>query len=905
MRPVKLTMSAFGPYSGETTVDFEKLGDKGLFLITGDTGAGKTTIFDAICYALYGEPSGDIRTGAMLRSKYAADETPTFVELVFEYRNMEIRVRRNPEYTRAKARGKGVTQEKASAELIVPGREPVTKLKEVTEAVTELLGIDRNQFSQIAMIAQGEFRKVLNASTKDRQEILRKIFKTYDISKFQDRLKVDTNALKNELEAYRRDRDKAIASVKSPDGKALAAGSCAEAVTIIGELIESDTKRVNDIENDLEKLDGELQETTASLKKAESQKEILNKKALSLAELEKIKVLAAEKKDALELANTRAPEIDESVEKAHKLKAAEPQYDRMDECSEKIRQAEKNISEDNENITQSTDKEKRLSAEIAALNEERKGLENAGENVARLEAELEALRKKVENIAELKDELNEVEKLKRAAESALELYLETQKSADEARDNSVILRKAYNDNQAGILASQLSEGEPCPVCGSVHHPKKAELKAEAPTLPQVDAAEKKADQAREKYNSASKTSAEARAKLESAETAAAKKQFELIGEKEPDTVLEETETAIDETCASLGAEEGKRDRKEQLAEAIPKLEAELSGITAELNKRKTDLATHTAELGAAKEQFEALRKELQFGSKAEAGAERERLESFAAKLRSEIELCRDALNEAEKKKASLDGALTSFDEQIKDFEELNSDALEKKKTELNEEKHILDEERVEISNRVAINSGERDKLRALADAIDRGEKKLSWVETLSKTANGDLGGKERITLETYIQRSFFNRIIRRANRQLMKMSGEQYELVRKETSEDGRSMSGLELDVLDHYNGTKRDVKSLSGGESFIASLALALGLSDEIQSSAGGIKLDSMFIDEGFGSLDGNTLELAMRALHELSDGDRLIGIISHVSELRGEIDKQIVVTKNKVGGSEIEIIS
>ena len=445
MRPVKLTMSAFGPYSGETTVDFEKLGEKGLFLITGDTGAGKTTIFDAICYALYGEPSGDIRTGAMLRSKYAADETPTFVELVFEYRNMEIRVRRNPEYTRAKARGKGVTQEKASAELIVPGREPVTKLKEVTDAVTELLGIDRNQFSQIAMIAQGEFRKVLNASTKDRQEILRKIFKTYDISKFQDRLKVDTNALKNELEAYRRDRDKAIASAKCPDGKALAAGSCAEAVTIIGELIKSDTKRVNDIENDLEKLDGELQETTASLKKAESQKEILNKKALSQAELEKIKVLAAEKKDALELANTRAPEIDESVEKAHKLKAAEPQYDRMDECSEKIRQAEKKISEDNENITQSTDKEKRLSAEIAALNEERKGLENAGENVARLEAELEALRKKVENIAELKDELNEVEKLKRAAESALELYLETQKSADEARDNSVILRMVYRE----------------------------------------------------------------------------------------------------------------------------------------------------------------------------------------------------------------------------------------------------------------------------------------------------------------------------------------------------------------------------------------------------------------------------------------------------------------------------
>lgn len=634
MRPIKLTVSAFGPYAGRTVLDLDKLGTNGLYLITGDTGAGKTTIFDAITYALYGEASGDNREPSMFRSKYAEADTPTEVELVFSYAEKTYTVKRNPEYDRPKSRGDGFTTQKAEVQLQYPDGRVVTKQRDVDNAIRDIMGINRSQFLQIAMIAQGDFLKLLLAPTEDRKKIFRQIFKTQLYQDLQDRLKRESGQLNDKCEAARSSIKQYIDGI-----------SCDE----------------NDV--------------------------------LSI-EVEKAKSGILPTTDVIDL------------------------VDRL-------------LSQDN-------DKKSVIEKSISDADNK---LEIVNANLGKIEA-------------------------KEKAQTALE---KAQNDLAAENETNLILKYAF-EIEKGKTAEKDKLAE-----------EKAKIEAEFPRYEALAALEKQIKK--------------------------------------------------DEDSITKGEEQLQRDREQY--------------------------AIDEAEFKKLKIEFEAL---------ANAGEGKEKLSHQKEK--------------AQEKQTKLQNLSALFEE----FHELtdNLDALQSnyKKASTVSEQATADYE---------------TKNRAFLD---------TWLKALSNTANGNISGKEKVMLETYIQMTYFDRIIARANTRFMIMSGGQYELKRRKEAENNRSQSGLDLDVIDHYNGTERSVKTLSGGESFKASLSLALGLSDEIQASAGGVKLDTMFVDEGFGSLDEESLDQAMKALLSLADGNRLVGIISHVADLKNRIDKQIVVTKEKSGGSKANIV-
>jgi exonuclease SbcC len=470
--------------------------------------------------------------------------------------------------------------------------------------------------------------------------------------------------------------------------------------------------------------------------------------------------------------------------------------------------------------------------------------------------------------------------------------------------------------QAGIMAEALVEGEPCPVCGSTSHPHRAHMTAEAPTETQVNQAEETARKADQLAGERSKKAAEKLA-LYRAEEASLKKQLaELFGEERPtdngeltglqQQLAEELETVRDgikERDQRLQEEEKRERRKKELERQIPEKETRQQEILGNMTALREAIAVQEARRNEIEKRGKELEAKLDFSSEAQALAKCRQWETERREKENRRKLAEQEYNQSEKALTECKARLEQLESQLQEMEPVNQEELQEKKEKMTEEKQLLRQKQQELITRISTNQTAWDHIREKSEELAALDQKWTWVKALSNTANGNIAGKEKIMLETYIQMTYFDRIISRANLRLMMMSGGQYELKRRTSAENNRSQSGLELDVIDHENGTERSVKTLSGGESFQASLSLALGLSDEIQSSAGGIHLDTLFVDEGFGSLDEEALQQAIRALASLTEGNRLVGIISHVSELKLQIDKQLVVTKNRTGSS-VEIV-
>ena len=370
---------------------------------------------------------------------------------------------------------------------------------------------------------------------------------------------------------------------------------------------------------------------------------------------------------------------------------------------------------------------------------------------------------------------------------------------------------------------------------------------------------------------------------------------------------EEQKTVSDEINTldmAISEEEKKVSRRSELSESLPKTEASLKERDKDISARNTALEADKASLNEKKNQRNADKESLRFGSITEAQKESKTLGKAISEMKEAYDKAQNALSESDKKIAGYSASIKELTEQLSSDCNLDKEEETKKKAEITEKKTADDVAAKALHSRIESNTQVLANIRSKVGDLDTLEKRYTWLKALSNTANGNISGKEKVMLETYIQMTYFDRIIARANTRFMIMSGGQYELKRRKEAENNRSQSGLDLDVIDHYNGTERSVKTLSGGESFKASLSLALGLSDEIQASAGGVKLDTMFVDEGFGSLDEESLDQAMKALLSLADGNRLVGIISHVVDLKNRIDKQIVVTKEKSGGSKANIV-
>ena len=1311
MKPKKLVISAFGPYADRMELDFERLGGGGLYLITGDTGAGKTTIFDAITFALYGEASGEVRKGEMFRSKYAKPEVRTFVELTFTYQGKDYTVKRNPEYLRPKDRGQGMTMEKANAELIFPDeRQPVTKISEVTKAVTELLGLDQRQFRQIAMIAQGDFQKLLLAGTADRSEIFRKMFHTEIYQELQNRLREEAKARWKTYDEKKRSISQYLDNVVCPEDarwkkefdrlkKENFNGQVMRGMELLAQCIEWDEEQLRMLKEEQRALYGEIEKKNQLLGKIKErqtrqaekeQKE--NERKLLLPEVEekkkkseqaekeagiceKLEEQIREEKACLELLRKMKQEqeamtqlqkeLQETAEAKGKLQEeqenAKKELEQQKARKEKLSGTEVELARTEQKETYAAEQVQQLSAyceeigktadEEAAKKEEENALcekiketEQAAGKAAeeaeklagqdkvceKLQEEKENVRRKIFTLAEAKKQLEkttdealqlagqlkqlqrEEEKLqadrtataeqmaKRSSaalqqekfrqeretlENLLKSWewackeLEEKQSAYrdgiQKRDN---LRKTYQameslflDAQAGILAEKLTEGEPCPVCGAIHHPqpakraehtpdkatldqKKEELREQEETaagqseaagncsrrvkelreqltacllkkmphereekqgngltetdkessfqeenetqrfLPMSDSlfcqeAVKKAEQLQEEeskqkvrqteYAELEKTQTRQQENLETLKKAIAGAQADLGREEGTQKALEEQlnkeiaeaekEPGVEEVTASAerkgsaekkGAAEDRdyaetddrnflvgqiekvlsfwenrqkqcgeefaaaqakmkrraecialqkeaessqkkdheqlqrvrsclevlqsdrkrwNEKEEKLLETLEQQRKEIKSADqfeniAEISfteKQFLEILTDTEKqlwvrsmqeqrywkekqetlekqkrnLLAQKEELQRIQLEIQAETqkierrektirekelleakrKAEQKALQERIQEKETKLAGKeekelLEHIKGWETQKEQRKAAQKTAKEELDAVQKNLTEVQAalaaiqtlEAADEEadlqgqqlpsETELQENLEMLSGRKQELDQRYneqyhAANTNQNvyQAVQTQQSQMQEVEEEYKWVNALADTATGNVTGKRKIDLETYAQMAYFDRILRKANVRFLTMSQGQYELKRQEDGGNIKSKAGLELNVIDHYNGTERSVRTLSGGESFQASLSLALGLSDEIQSYAGGIQLDSMFVDEGFGSLDAESLNQAVKALEGLAEGNCLVGIISHVPELKDRIERKIVVTKNR----------
>lgn len=918
MRPLKITMSAFGPYAGEVTLDMQKLGKSGIYLITGDTGAGKTTIFDAISYALYGEASGNYRENTTLRSKYASADTPTFVELEFEYNNEIYKINRNPEYPRPNKRGEGFTKQSANAELVMPDGSVITKIKEVSAKVEEIIGINKNQFSQIAMIAQGDFRKLLNCETNERSKIFRKIFKTEPYHNIEIKLSSLFNELRRNREKEKSGIEQYINQLKCNENDTLSlelerakSGDVLieDVIKLAGEIINKDTLEYTKTQKNIESINEEIEKINSNIKLYENQEATKKAYAKASAKLEEFKTKRNDCEKAYKSAEAQRERLDDLTRKINLINSKMPKYDELKSLENSINERTQSFEKSNNSLKLKQQEITLLEKEIDEKSKALEEVKGADLLVQKLTAQKEEIKKKAEALKELKTEIDrckaEQKNLKNAqsfAKSALDEY-----GALENEYNQIYI--AFFNEQAGIIADELKDGEPCPVCGSTSHPNLARKSENAPSQADVESAQNLVKKAQEKADKARDTASALKSRFDEIAAnvkSAAKKLFGT-----DDNVFDDYNSNInalkkeyDDTLALLKTANEKLNLYQKLDKEIPKIQEKQKSLSDEISKLNTQKASDEAFISENTKRVTSIKSELDFESADLAKDKLKEYTNLSNDIKNAIEKSKNDFDDIKSKYDTQKGTKASLENALKEFKEIDLASLNEKSLKLNEYKKDIDETAKSLYSRIESNKLLVDNISEKRDILKGYDDKYVWLKALSETANGDISGKEKITLETFVQMTYFDSIIRKANIRLLTMSDGQYELVRRSDAETLKKNEGLALDVIDHFNASSRSVSTLSGGESFMASLCLALGLSDEIQSSNGGIKLDTMFVDEGFGSLDGEALDRALSALTSLSQGNRLVGIISHVDALRDRIDNKIVITKDRTIGSNAQII-
>lgn len=934
MRPIELKMSAFGPFAELTTLRLDALGTDGLYLITGDTGAGKTTIFDAIIYALYGEASGNIRTTDMLRSKYANADTATFVELTFVFKDKTYIVRRNPEYLRPSKRGEGrFTKESAKAQLTMPDKEVITGLVSVNNKIIEIIGLNKNQFSQIAMLPQGEFMRLLLADTKQRIEIFREIFDTEPYLLLQDRIKKDANELYRLVSDYKKSMAQYVADVycdeNSEYNQALinikndSQMSIKEILDIIDKIIAQDKSCADEYDKAIISIDKGIDQLNSKLTIAIQTERIKDDYKSALTQLNNLteeyenvySIYKAEcEKDSER--NELSLNIEKSSEKLESYELLEKYKKDYGKKLDKINNITQDIHEDTNSLNECI-------KQIDNCKKEAEILKNTELEIEKLNSKISDIIKKKEAVEYLKDVFERKIKAVSQADEAKDRYMSAFAAYEEANNRYLKMEKAFFNEQAGIMAAALEEGQPCPVCGSVTHPVPAVAGDDAPTEMQLKKykiyVEDKSKECSELSSQSGLLSGQAESMnnmfFSSIVNFNTQWKEALDNSSDDETIrvdiiqlLADLGKILDEAMLEKKNADENISKYNNLIKMLSDYDKKVEQLKDKINKSKNELAILSTQNENMQKQISQLEKEL--GNKDIMQAK---------KLINDMKLKKvqlDKAYEAAKKQydeytiniKTLKNRISDLQKQISHTDkqktpDIDIPMYEKQLEDMKKERLKLREKKNIVDIRIANNEKVYKSIERVNEKSEKSEKHYSWLRTLSDTVNGSLSGKSRIKLETYVQMSFFDRIIMRANTRFMRLTDGQYELKRSDSKDNYKNQTGLELDIIDHYNGTIRSVKSLSGGEAFEASLSMALGMSDEIQSRSGGIQIDTMFIDEGFGSLDDESLSQAVKVLNSLSSSDRLIGIISHVSVLKDRIDKQIVVSKGKTGGSSAVI--
>lgn len=927
MKPLKLTMSAFGSYAGKNVIDFTGQ-QQGIFLITGDTGAGKTTIFDAITYALYNQTSGGERNGNMMRSQYAQPETETYVELEFLYRGQTYRVRRNPDYKITKTLKNGKIREQKvphSVELTLPDGTVFPEKKNATDAkIIEILGLTADQFSQIVMIAQGDFLKLLYTKSDERKMIFSKLFRTDIYWKIQENLRRKSMEMDERIQ----ENDRAFEQEKSriiplPESEELP----------LDELVERLRERLKDALKEQNLRRANVEELNKKITKYEE----INKLFVSL---EKIRQTGRELEARQAESKERRQQI-ENARKADKVLVAEQQNLRQQQAVEQSAQAiakmGETLADDQEMFetlkTQQQEAEAEQKREAADIQKKMLALEQSFPSYEALQnarseeqqakkvwedlgkTSEESFHKKEAGIAALKEQQKRQEQI---VEQTKKNWEQTSLSASESAKHYEHIYEAFLKEQAGILAENLSAGCPCPVCGSTVHPDPAKLSDHAVTELEVEQAKKTRAAAEEKRDLAY-------AAFE-AEKTEKQKLAQAVEKEEADFVLAQT------------IAKQQRKEAEQNYVSLQKIAEQIREklVYPSLAEAKKQYAAMQKALAAAEQEIERKRQKVSElaeamntlkGQKLAEEENQKTAKKLAVKTEKEYaklleksgfvseetyhlailpERSRSKLEREEKEYESQ--CLRQQSEQ-KLLEKQVSGKTYTDTAELNEqlkaEKQALKETEKTYMELHTAYENDRSVLQNCAVYLEKGKKLESEdqvIKSLSKTANGRLSGSAKIDFETYIQRQYFKQIIHEANKRLLTMSNHQFILKLKEEANTGRKTNeGLDLSVYSLVTDSERDVKTLSGGESFLAALAMALGLSDIVERSAGAIHPDMMFIDEGFGSLDAQSRQQAIEVLAELAGDSRMVGIISHVTELKEQIDRKLVVSRTDKGSRAV----
>lgn len=932
MKPITLTMSAFGSYAGEETIDFSQM-DGGVFLITGDTGAGKTTIFDAITYALYDQTSGGKREGAMMRSQYASPEVPTFVELKFSYRGNCYKVRRNPSYERPSRRKnkegqRTFTTEAAAVSLTMPdGKEYPGRVREINEKIVEILGVGREQFTQVAMIAQGEFIRLLHASSKERKEIFAKLFDTGVYERIQKHLREESKSLYGKLEDNRKLCVHEIQGVQCAPQSA-----CWEDWQECRERLETDAGRIQEILAQIisgqkaqekkqkereQALLGQQEELNYKLRRAQEinrffaqakkadeeireSKKLIKKLQERQAECEKLSA------DIEERCRKRLPVL---TEKAAGLKSLLPKYQRLKEREQEAGQADKQKQTMERKLKRQTKLLADIETETLALQQSHQQLEAEAAKLPELaqqEKELAHRQSLLEEMMRTQKQWQAYEAKREKGQGKLAKLLEDYQQKSREHDRKYQL---FIEGQAGFLAQELHEGEPCPVCGSRNHPHKAAFSGQAVTKQQMETAKQereKADKRLQEYQQQFQKLQEQCEQQKALLLQDGQRMFGdgfepgmtkpaiLAAEKEREELnmkLKECQRKAEELEAQKNRLEENQQRAVTLREQAEELKELQFQITIAFEKAEQARKDLLAELPFERE--EQMQEQLVILEKEQQGLEKEkiRVERDLQRLREELAANQASLTQQQKNRQLL-SQQTEGKQQIETAELADQASL------LKEQTQVLEKEKRTLVSMVERNLIAKKNLAALYQEREQLKAEYELVGNLDRTANGNLAGQARMDLQTYVQRRYFRHIIGEANRRLVKMNGGQFMLQCRDMENLGKQGEvGLDLDVYDLVTDKVRDVKTLSGGESFLAALSMALGMADVIAHSAGRIHLDTMFIDEGFGALDEEARQRAILILNELAGDTRLVGIISHVTELKEQMDQKLVISKNDRG--------
>lgn len=1026
MKPLWIKISAFVPYAKEIQIPLSELATEGIFLITGDTGAGKTTLFDAICFALFGEASGSYREESSLRSDFAASDTDTYVELEFLFHHKIYRVWRKPAYTRTKKRGDGTTISPADAHFTDEKGNVTTGTKKVTQTIEQLLGIDAGQFKQIAMIAQGEFLKLLYADSKERGEIFRKVFHTDFYRRLQDELKEMEKQKKSD---YEESGTKVLTYLSQCGLSSLPEDTLYQVPKLLEEIqyaLNVHKTEWTNLEQELQKQEQTVQDKQAEFVKAKADMELwklleeaqkAHQELQAQEEMQKIKreqlliqkraldyvhpeeLIWQQAKQNVKDIQFRLQQLEEQQNKAIlQLTQKEQEQQKVAQMKNRLQQEqvewlaqEKALADyqrrDTLYKTIQTRKQKIADLQIQKQENEKKQKEctKICTQIQEQESFLPILTQQIQQLEEYQnqnqiqqDAVLEVQTKQDALEQSKNELKQLRVQYTKARENweiqkqcADLAQRQYLDAQAGILAKDLKDGVPCPVCGALHHPQKAILPEHAPTKEEWEELQNKERKAQKALEKIIRDGQEQKAVLEQLD----KVQIERIKKLKPigletiqdcAVVLQQLQKQQIEWTEEKNTKQQKQQEIQKLIQMKPYQEKQLKDLEQTNKETETALENLQKETNLLQGEHQTLQKRLQDSitwaeAKASLNLQQKNIQQKQeqiAQIEKAYQIAQEALTQIKSKveqtkenlqtsQAQESKAKEEFEAALQKYGFASQDAytsvlVERNILEQAENKNrqyfaALEQSKVILENRQRDTNGrEKQNLRQLHAELDaliaqktqlqqkKEEQKGIWsvqnasyhhalqawenrqaiekeylpIAELSKVANGQYSVQgEKRTFEVFIQSFYFERMVELANMRFGQMTNGRFYLRRLDGTSDKRIQSGLELEVLDQYTGKPRGIKSLSGGEAFKASLSLALGLSDMIQQMAGGVEINAMFIDEGFGALDEQSREQAVNILQQLSNGNRMVGIISHVTELKESIEKKLIVQKSNIG--------